>query len=77
MVLFLPVKQKLYRPDIGAYSSYGIAGVLLRRGRWRRAAFVPDVSVSFGEAALLAWRCTAGQLDPKQLTDVAEDFVCK
>lgn len=75
MILYLPVKQHLFRPDIGSYFSYGIAAVQLLRCS-HNSCFMSDVSVSFTKAAALALRCTVGQLDPAQLEDVVEDFLC-
>lgn len=75
MILYLPVKQHLFRPDIGCYATYGIAAVpVLYNGR--NFCFVSDISVSFTKVAALALRCTVGRLDPAQLEDVVEDFLC-
>lgn len=75
MILYLPVRQHLFHPDIGNYTSYGIVAIpILNCGQ--SSCFVSDVSVSFAKVAALALRCTVGQLDPTQLEDVVEDFLC-
>ena len=75
MYLYWIRQQKLFDPDIGAYVSFGI-------GAWKIGfdpkplLFIPDVSTD-GKAVLkLAVRCTLGRLDPQQLVDVVEDFIC-
>jgi len=75
MTLYLPVKQQLFHPDIGSYTTYGIVAISVL-GRKRKACFVSDVSVSFPKVATLALRCNVGRLDPAQLKDVVEDFLC-
>lgn len=75
MYLYWVKKQKLFNTDIGEYVSFGI-------GVWKLCAsaaplfFIPDISTD-GKAVLkLAIRCTLGRLDPRQLMDVVEDFLC-
>lgn len=77
MFLYLPVKQKLWRPDIGKYTAFGILCVRLDLLRYRKFAEIKDVSLSYREAAALALCCTQGQLAPSQLQDVVEDFLCR
>lgn len=75
MILYFPVRQHLFEPNIGCYTTYGILAVrVLSHGQ--SSCFVSDVSVSFAKVAALTLRCTAGQLDPAQLEDVVEDFLC-
>jgi len=76
MLLYLPVRQFLYHPDIGRYRTYGIAAFELCFARTKRLAFVPDVALCRKDAAHLAAKCTRGQLAPSQLLDVVEDFLC-
>ena len=45
-------------------------------GRKRKTCFVSDVSVSFTKVAALALRCNVDRLEPAQLEDVVEDFLC-
>lgn len=75
MILYLPVKQQLFHPDIGSYTTYGIVAIPVL-GRKRKSCFVGDVSVSLTKVAALALRCNIGRLDPAQLEDVVEDFLC-
>lgn len=75
MILYLPVKQQLFHPDIGSYATYGIVAIPVL-GRKRKNCFVSDVSVSFTKVAALTLRCNFGRLDPAQLKDVVEDFLC-
>lgn len=75
MILYMPVKQHLFHPDIGEYVSYGIIAVRLFRIR-KQIAFVADVDPSAYRVFILAFRCTLCQLDPIHLMDVVEDFLC-
>lgn len=74
MYLYLSKRQRLYHKEIGVYSAFGI-------GAWRipsvrpAVAFLPDVSTDGRAVFRLALRCTLGQLDPRQLMDVVEDFL--
>ncbi len=75
MFLYLPVKQQLYQEDLGIYTSYGIAAWELPTMHRAPCIFVPDVTPDRRAAVLLSRQCTVGQLDPKQLKDVIEDFI--
>ena len=75
MVLYLPVKEQLHQAELGDYISYGIAAWKLPALTRKPCAFVSDVSLDKKQAARLSWRCTVGQLDPRQLMDVVEDFI--
>lgn len=75
MFLYLPVKQQLYQEDLGIYTSYGIAAWELPAMHHTPCIFVPDVTPNRRDATRLSWQCTVGQLDPKQLEDVVEDFI--
>lgn len=77
MFLYIPVKQTLENPDLGCYVTYGIQAFHLGWGLCAKKDAVGDVSTSFYEVASLAAHCTLGQLDPIQLIDVCEDFVCR
>lgn len=75
MYLYWVKKQKLFNTDIGEYVSFGI-------GVWKLCAgadplfFIPDISTDGKTVLKLAIRCTIGRLDPRQLMDVVEDFLC-
>lgn len=73
MYLYLSKRQRLYRKEIGLYSTFGIG--VWRIPSVRPAAFLPDVSTDGRAVFRLALRCTLGQLDPRQLMDVVEDFL--
>lgn len=68
-------EQKLFDSDLGEYTSFGIGVWELRAGMEPRL-FVPDVSTDCRAVIKLAIRCTLGRLDPQQLMDVVEDFLC-
>lgn len=73
LICYQIVRQEFDSPELGRYTSYGIAALSLPEGT--RLAFVADVTTSRDAAAELADRCTAGQLDPGQLMDVILDFL--
>lgn len=75
MFLYLPVKQQLYQEDLGNYTSYGIAAWELPAMHHTPCIFVPDVTPNRRDVIRLSLQCTVGQLDPKQLEDVVEDFI--
>lgn len=75
MFLYLPVKQQLYQEDLGNYISYGIAAWKLPTLTRSPCIFIPDVTPDHRAAVHLCRRCTVGQLDPRQLEDVVEDFI--
>lgn len=75
MVLYLPAEETLFSPDLGVYCSFAIEALRIGPGGAERVARVSDVSPDEALAALIACRCTAGQLDPAQLMDVVEDMI--
>lgn len=75
MFLYLPIKQQLYQEDLGNYTSYGIAAWELPAMQRTPCVFIPDVTQDRKAAEHLSVQCTVGQLDPKQLEDVVEDFL--
>lgn len=75
MFLYLPVKQQLYQEDLGNYTSYGIAAWELPAIHRMPCVFIPDVTPDRRAAIHLSRQCTVGQLDPKQLEDVVEDYL--
>lgn len=72
MFRYVVVQEDLFSPEIGHYHSFGICAI---NERGERAAFVSDVSTNRNVAAEIASRCTAGQLDPKHLSDVVLNFI--
>ena len=66
MYIYRAVRQELSTPETGPYATF-------EAGQWQKVCLIADVSTSRSFAADLADRCTAGQLDPRQLNDVIED----
>lgn len=64
---------RVVHPETGPYATFGILALRLEAGQWQKVCLIADVSTSRSFAADLADRCTAGQLDPRQLNDVIED----
>lgn len=75
MFLYFPIKQQLYQEDLGNYVAYGIAAWRIPSLHPSPCAFISDVTLDRRAAVDLCCRCTLGQLDPKQLEDVVEDFI--
>lgn len=75
MYLYIPVKQTLASPYLGAYQSFAVNVFRMTEHGLRFVTSVPDVSLDEGLVSVLACRCTAGQLDPAHLPDVVEDFI--
>lgn len=75
MFLYLPVKQQLYQEDLGNYISYGIAAWRFPALRLSPCIFISDVTLNRRVVVRLCRQCTVGQLDPRQLEDVVEDFI--
>lgn len=75
MILYLPKKQRPFSPETGPYTSFGIGAWQLGAGA-APLAFIPDVSPDGKAVWRLALRCTFYGLDPRQLLDVVEDFLC-
>ena len=71
MYIYRAVRQELSTPETGPYATFGILALRLEAGQWQKVCLAADVSTSRRFAADL--RCTAGQLDPRQLNDVIED----
>ena len=77
MLEYRIVKEELVSPYIGIYQTYGIAAFERIGETLAQRAFVSDVSIDETFAASLAERCTAAQLDPRQLEDVVRDELNK
>lgn len=75
MFLYLPVEQSLRSAHLGAYRSFGIAAFECTVQGNRQVAFLPDVSPDEGKAALIACRCTSGQVELVHLQCVVEDLL--
>lgn len=73
MFLYHSVRQKMFKPELGSYITFGLLALQLLSGRCHRVCLVPDVSTSEAFVRSLAAQCTAAQLDPRQLEDVIDD----
>jgi len=74
MLLYLPVRQFLYHPDIGRYRTYGIAAFELCFARAKRLAFVPDVALCRKDAARLRQNARAASLRPLSFLTLLKIF---
>lgn len=66
------IPETMHHPEIGTYTSYGIAAYD-QNGHLR--CLVPDVFPDQKEADAFAARCTAEQVEWTQLMDVIEDTI--
>lgn len=73
MYIYRAIRHKLSTRENGLYATNGILALRVLAGRWKTVRLVPDVSVDARLVQSLADRCTAGQLDPRQLDDVIDD----
>ena len=73
MYIYRAVRQELSTPETGPYTTFGILALRLEAGQWQKVWLSADSAIARNFAADLADRCTAGQLDPRQLNDVIED----
>ena len=71
------VMERLHDPELGAYTSFGIAAFCASSGRHRQLRFISDVSLDSALVTRLAALCTACQLEPSQLMDVVEDALAE
>ena len=77
MFLYDCVMERLHDPEIGVYTSFGIAAYTASNGRRRRVHFISDVSVDPVQVTQLAELCTREQLEPCQLLDAVEDALAE
>lgn len=67
------IQEQRRNPEIGDYTTYGIAAYSESDGVLEKVQFLSDLSTDPIRVERLAELCTAGQLEPLQLMDVAED----
>lgn len=72
MFQYVPVKEFLSFPGLGAYQSFGL---MAYQPFGRESIFVSDVSVDSFFVSKLAYLCTKEQLDPIHLLDVVLDSI--
>lgn len=77
MFFYHCVMERLEDPELGAYTSFGIAAFCASSGRNRKLRFISDVSPDPALVERLAALCTAWQLEPSQLMDVVEDALAE
>lgn len=73
MYLYLPFREHLFHPDLGAYDSYGILALWQTHTGWVREAYIPDVTPSRACIRDLCRRYIKAQLMPCHLMDVLQD----
>lgn len=74
MVLYEVMKV---RPPWSSGWLYGVFGREEQGGTWVPVAAAAPLSGDLGAVAALSERCTALQLSPEQLIDVASDFISR
>ncbi len=75
MVRYEVVGERLYSPDHGWYTGYGIRAYRRVEDAWEPVVTVSDLSTDRQAVEALAHRCTAGELSPIHLRDVVEDWL--
>lgn len=70
MLSYIPKLEKIHNPEIGSYSSFGIAVYQDKK----LILFVSDISTEEALVTNLAMHCSQQQLSPTHLYDVIEDF---
>ena len=73
LYLYLPFREHLFHPDIGAYDSYGILALRQTHTGWVRETYIPDVTPSRTFIRTLCRRYIKEQLAPCHLMDVLQD----
>lgn len=75
MFQYLPIQNKLYSPEIGAYQSFGLRVLRVQEGKDEEIMIIPDISTDFSFTLRLASLFTEKQLDPIHLLDVIVDMI--
>ncbi len=76
MMRYEVMEERLYSPDAGWYTGYGIRACRQTGDRLEPVLTVSDISLSREQVTGLAERCTKGQLAPVHLKEVIDDFLC-
>ena len=71
MLSYVPKLEKIHNPEIGSYSSFGIAVYQDKK----LILFVSAISTEEALVTNLAMHCSQQQLSPTHLYDVIEDFL--
>lgn len=75
MYVYRVVRQKLFKPELGLYCTFGLLALCVHAGRAAPLRLVQDVSADRTVVAELAAQCTAEQLEPCHLHDVIDDVL--
>lgn len=73
MFFYQCIMEQLHDPEVGIYTSFGIAVYSAADGRKQKLRSISDISLNPAPVRQLAELCTSGQLDPAQLPDVVEN----
>ena len=73
MFEYIMIKEQLVSPYLGSYQTFGIAAFKVEQGQRKEVARLSDISTDREFVSQLAVRCTAAQLHPLHLKDVAQD----
>jgi len=69
-------QEQLSTPEVGAYTTFGIAAFRSSDRKQDRLFSISDVSLDKHRVEELAALCTRLQLHPTHLQDVVEDALC-
>ncbi len=76
MFLYIPLKERLFAPELGHYTSCGILVLERTDEGFVYHTFVSDVYTDCKAVCKLTALCNREQLCPVHLMDVIEDFLC-
>lgn len=75
MFRYIPITEKLYMPEVGVYTSFGILALKRSNSGWKCCKIVSDVSTDYRSVFILTRCCNNGHLNVIHLSDVIEDFL--
>ncbi len=75
MYYYCCIREEQIQPEIGCYTTFGIAALQRAKGRWQKLFSISDVSLDPHLVQRLANLCTQHQLSPCHLLDVVEDTI--
>lgn len=74
-VQYILVEEQAGTPELGPYSTFGIAAVQHTLHGYQRLAYVRDISTNRDFAAALVKRCNRAKLSPVHLQDFIADVL--
>ncbi len=77
MFYYHSFQEQCTTPELGTYTTFGIAVLQYSDGKWQLVFSVSDVSFEEQRVLELAALCTRLQLHPMHLCDVVEDALCE